>query len=126
MELFKEYSAGTVVIIILLVILLGGQIASSVRSMVALKKDADKPLDDVKNAVNKHSDQISSMQRSIEEIKADLTGIHSKDTKREHDEKAEQRAILALLNHAMTGNNEHEMEVAKNDLNEVVWGEKND
>lgn len=123
MELFEKYPPGMVLIIILLVILLLGQLASSIRSMKALKKDAEKPMDDMKAIMKQHGEQIGGLQQQVKEIKEDIQSMHDKDAHRETAEKAEQRAILALLNHALTGNNEHEMETAKDDLNSVVWGE---
>lgn len=123
MDLFEKYPPGMVLIIILLVILLLGQLSSSIRNMKALKKDAEKPMDDMKAIMKQHGEQIGGLEQQVKEIKDDLKSMHDKDAHRETAEKAEQRAILALLNHALTGNNEHEMETAKDDLNEVVWGE---
>lgn len=125
MDFLKDYPPGTVLLIILCVFLLIGQIAGAWQSIKAAKKDADKPMEDLRGIEADHTNRLGSLERDVADIKADLKEIHAKDTKREHDEKAEQRAILALLNHALTGNNEHEMQTAKDDLNEVVWGGDN-
>ena len=123
MDLFEKYPAGEVIIIILLVIMLSGQIASAIRNVLALKKDASKPMEDLQAVVDNHTQRMDSMEKTLKDVRDDLNELHAKDSKRERDEKSEQRAILALLNHALTGNNEKEMESAKADLNEVVWGE---
>lgn len=123
MELFDKYSPGMVLIIILLVILLLGQLSASIRNMKALKKDAEKPMDDIRSAIDTHGQRIGRLEQQNNDIADDLRSIHQKDVHREMADKAEQRAILALLNHALTGNNEHEMETAKDNLNSVVWGE---
>ena len=123
MELFDKYSPGMVLIIILLVILLLGQLSASIRNMKALKKDAEKPMDDIRSAIDTHGQRIGILEQQNNDIADDLRSIHEKAAHREMADKAEQRAILALLNHALTGNNEHEMETAKDNLNSVVWGE---
>lgn len=124
MDLFEKYPAGEVIIIILLVIMLSGQIASAIRNVMALKKDASKPMEDLQAVVDNHTQRMDSMEKTLKDVSDDLNELHAKDSKRERDEKSEQRAILALLNHALTGNNEKEMESAKADLNEVVWGDE--
>ena len=124
MDLFEKYPAGEVIIIILLVIMLSGQIASAIRNILALKKDASKPMEDLQAVVDNHTQRMDSMEKTLKDVRDDLNELHAKDSKRERDEKSEQRAILALLNHALTGNNEKEMESAKADLNEVVWGDE--
>lgn len=123
MDLFEKYPVGEVIIIILLVIMLSGQIASAIRNVMALKKDASKPMEDLQAVVDNHTHRMDQMEKTLGDVRDDLKELHAKDSKRERDEKSEQRAILALLNHALTGNNEKEMESAKADLNEVVWGE---
>lgn len=123
MEWLKEYPPGMVLVIILLVFLSVGQLASAYRSIKQVKDDADRPMDDLRVVMDNHTDRLSTLERDVSAINIDLKKIHKKDSKREHDEKSEQRAILALLNHAITGNNEAELESAKDDLNKVVWGE---
>lgn len=122
-NLFKEYPPGMVLIIVLLLIDGIANLCNSVRSIVAAKKDIDKPMNDVRDMLKDHGGRLKTLERRIDGIDDDLKEIHAKDSKRERDERAEQRAILALLNHALTGNNEEEMKSAKTDLNSVVWGE---
>lgn len=122
-NLFKEYPPGMVLIIVLLLIDGIANLCNSIRSIVAAKKDIDKPMNDVRDMLKDHSGRLETLERRIGGIDDDLKEIHAKDSKRERDERAEQRAILALLNHALTGNNEEEMKSAKTDLNNVVWGE---
>lgn len=125
-NLFKEYPPGIVLIIVLLLIDGVANLCNSIRSIAAAKKDIDKPMNDVRDMLKDHSRRLEIVERRISGIDDDLKEIHVKDNKREHDEKAEQRAILALLNHALTGNNEEEMTSAKADLNSVVWGDNED
>lgn len=122
-NLFKEYPPGMVLIIVLLLIDGIANLCNSVRSIVAAKKDIDKPMNDVRDMLKDHGGRLETLERRIDGIDDNLKEIHAKDSKRERDERAEQRAILALLNHALTGNNEEEMKSAKTDLNSVVWGE---
>lgn len=122
-NLFKEYPPGMVLIIVLLLIDGIANLCNSVRSIVAAKKDIDKPMNDVRDMLKDHGGRLETLERRIDGIDDDLKEIHAKDSKKERDERAEQRAILALLNHALTGNNEEEMKSAKTDLNSVVWGE---
>lgn len=122
-NLFKEYPPGMVLIIVLLLIDGIANLCNSVRSIVAAMKDIDKPMNDVRDILKDHGGRLETLERRIDGIDDDLKEIHAKDSKRERDERAEQRAILALLNHALTGNNEEEMKSAKTDLNSVVWGE---
>ncbi len=122
-NLFKEYPPGMVLIIVLLLIDGIANLCNSVRSIVAAKKDIDKPMNDVRDMLKDHGGRLETLECRIDGIDDDLKEIHAKDSKRERDERAEQRAILALLNHALTGNNEEEMKSAKTDLNSVVWGE---
>ena len=87
-NLFKEYyPPGMVLIIVLLPDRWNCEsLRNSVRSIVAAKKDIDKPMNDVRDMLKDHGGRLETLERRIDGIDDDLKEIHAKDSKRERDE----------------------------------------
>lgn len=114
-ELLERYSPGEIFFFTVLLIIAISDLISSIRNIISAKKDAEKPLEDVKS-------RLVIVENTTDELQKEQVEMRENEKNRVVAEKAEQRAILALLNHSLNGNNNHEMEAAKEDLTEIVFG----
>ena len=114
-ELLNRYSPGEILVFSVLIIIAVSDLISSIRNISSAKKDAEKPLEDVKS-------RLDTVENTTDQLQKEQLEMRENEKQRLTAEKAEQRAILALLNHSLNGNNTHEMETAKDDLTEIVFG----
>lgn len=68
--------------------------------------------------------RVSLIEQKMREYDERFSRDLERLDKIEESNKKIQRGVLALLNHALTGNNEEEMQAAQKDLNNFVWGGK--
>lgn len=74
------------------------------------------------------TERLGNVEKTIIEVKRDMTIIktdldHAFDKIRENEasNRTSDRALLALLNNALDGNNKDEMEEVKRDLQQHIW-----
>ena len=84
------------------------------------RKEATKPIEELKEADAKQVEEIVAMKRDITLMKEDINHAFDKERALEQNNLVLERGMLALLNHALTGNNEEEMENAKASLEKMV------
>lgn len=103
------------------VLLLIGQMASLYNSIVTAKKNASEPLQELKRAVNEHSDEIKEIKHDVDDMKRDLNNAYEKI--RENKEESERTAkaqnaalvqILLLLKNPNEKNDKEIDETIKN------------
>lgn len=102
-------------------LLLIGQMASLYNSIVTAKKNASEPLQELKRAVNEHSDEIKEIKHDVDDMKRDLNNAYEKI--RENKEESERTAkaqnaalvqILLLLKNPNEKNDKEIDETIKN------------
>lgn len=83
------------------VLLLIGQILSLYNSMNTARKNAGEPLQEIRRAVNTHTDEIREMKRDMDEMNRDLNSAFDKirENKEESERtaKAQNAALIQIL-----------------------------
>jgi Sec-independent protein translocase protein TatA len=100
-----------------------GGICGAIITIIGLIVMATKPF-------KMQTERLGTLENTMAEVKKDMTTMktdldHAFDKIRENEasNRTSDRALLALLNHALNGNNQKEMEEVKRDLEQHIWKE---
>lgn len=98
-----------------------GGIAGAIVTITGLVVMAKKPFKLQTERLGKLEGSMAEVKKDIGTIKNDLNHAFDKIRETEASNRTSDRALLALLNHALDGNNKDEMEEVKRDLQQHIW-----
>ena len=98
-----------------------GGIAGAIVTIIGLAVMATKPFKMQTERLGNLESSMAEVKKDIGTIKTDLNHAFDKIRENEASNRTGDRALLALLNHALDGNNKDEMEEVKRDLQQHIW-----
>jgi hypothetical protein len=98
-----------------------GGIAGAIVTITGLVVMATKPFKMQTERLGKLEGSMAEVKKDMQTIKTDLNHAFDKIRENEASNRTSDRALLALLNHALDGNNKDEMEEVKRDLQQHIW-----
>ena len=100
-----------------------GGIAGAIVTIIGLIVMATKPFKSQGERLDALEVSVTEVKRDMTTIKHDLDHAFEKTREIEASSRTSDRALLALLNHSLYGNNQKEMEEVKRDLEQHIWKE---
>jgi len=100
-----------------------GGIAGAIVTIIGLIVMAAKPFKLQAERLGKLEITVTEVKKDMETMKTDIDHAFDKIRENEASSRTSDRALLALLNHALNGNNQKEMEEVKRDLEQHIWKE---
>lgn len=100
-----------------------GGICGAIVTIIGLIVMAAKPFKMQEARLDSLENTVTEVKKDMSNIKIDLDHAFEKIRETEASNRTSDRALLALLNHALQGNNQKEMEEVKRDLEQHIWKE---
>lgn len=97
------------------------QVANAILTLRTLRKEANQPLEDLKQTDRLLQESIGQLRQEVNTMKADLDHAFDKERELEKNNLVLQRGVLALIYHELDGNHTQVLEEAKTELEKVVW-----
>ena len=98
-----------------------GGICGAIVTIIGLIVMATKPFKMQTERLTNLESSMTEVRKDMTTIKRDLDHAFEKIRETEASNRTSDRALLALLNHALDGNNKDEMEEVKRDLQQHIW-----
>lgn len=98
-----------------------GGIAGAIVTIAGLLALASKPFSGFKERIENVETAVTEVKKDVKTLQTDLDHAFDKERELERTTKTTERALLALLNHSLYGNNTEEMETVKQDLEKQIW-----
>lgn len=106
---------------IIAVILILSQLAQAFLTFRSARKEAVRPIDELRAADAKQVEAISKIKRDIETMKVDIDHAFDKYRALEQSTLVLEKAILALIEHELDGNHTAKLEESKQELEDIIF-----
>ena len=102
-------------------ILVIGQVANALLTLRNFRKEANQPMEDLKQTDRMLQDSIGQLRQELSILKKDVDHAFDKERELESNTLVLERGVLALIYHELDGNHTQVLEEAKVELERVVW-----
>jgi hypothetical protein len=102
-------------------LILLGQVVNAFMTFHSARKEATKPIEELRDADTKQIENIAQIRREIEVMKTDIDHAFDKYRALEMNNLVLEKAILALIEHELDGNHTAKLQESKEELENLIW-----
>ena len=85
------------------------------------RKEASKPIDELRAADAKQIEAIGKLKRDVETLKNDVDKAFDKERALENNTLVLEKAILAIIEHELDGNHTAKLQESKQELEDIIF-----
>lgn len=105
---------------VIAVILILSQLAQAFLTFRSARKEANRPIEELRSTDIQHAEAIGQIKRDIENINVDLDHAFNKYRALEQSTLVLEKAILAIIEHELDGNHTAKLQESKQELENII------